>query len=214
MRPPIRLAALTGAKVCFVFTHDSVGVGEDGPTHQPVEQLASLRAIPGLHVIRPADANETIQAWADAVLHDGPTVIVLSRQNITVTTDGEAVCTGAAVVYPADTPHVVLAATGSEVALCTQAAQQLAATGIAAQVVSMPSWDRFDEQSDDFKAGVFPTGVPVLSVEAGVTFGWAKYADASIGIDRFGASAPGGLVLDKLGINIDNVVAQATALAN
>ena len=214
MRPPIRLAALTGAKVCFVFTHDSVGVGEDGPTHQPVEQLASLRAIPGLHVIRPADANETIQAWADAVLHDGPTVIVLSRQNITVTTDGEAVCTGAAVVYPADTPHVVLAATGSEVALCTQAAQQLAATGIAAQVVSMPSWDRFDEQSDDFKAGVFPTGVPVLSVEAGVTFGWAKYADASIGIDRFGASAPGGLVLDKLGINVDNVVAQATALAN
>ena len=214
MRPPIRLAALTGAKVCFVFTHDSVGVGEDGPTHQPVEQLASLRAIPGLHVIRPADANETIQAWADAVLHDGPTVIVLSRQNITVTTDGEAVCTGAAVVYPADTPRVVLAATGSEVALCTQAAQQLAATGIAAQVVSMPSWDRFDEQSDDFKAGVFPTGVPVLSVEAGVTFGWAKYADASIGIDRFGASAPGGLVLDKLGINVDNVVAQATALAN
>lgn len=214
MRPPIRLAALTGAKVCFVFTHDSVGVGEDGPTHQPVEQLASLRAIPGLHVIRPADANETIQAWADAVLHDGPTVIVLSRQNITVTTDGEAVCTGAAVVYPADTPHVVLAATGSEVALCTQAAQQLAATGIAAQVVSMPSWDRFDEQSDDFKAGVFPTGVPVLSVEAGVTFGWAKYADASIGIDRFGASAPGGLVLDKLGINVDNVVTQATALAN
>ncbi len=214
MRPPIRLAALTGAKVCFVFTHDSVGVGEDGPTHQPVEQLASLRAIPGLHVIRPADANETIQAWADAVLHDGPTVIVLSRQNITVTTDGQAVCTGAAVVYPADTPQVVLAATGSEVALCTQAAEQLAATGIAAQVVSMPSWDRFDEQSDDFKAGVFPTGVPVLSVEAGVTFGWAKYADASIGIDRFGASAPGGLVLDKLGINVDNVVAQATALAN
>ena len=214
MRPPIRLAALTGAKVCFVFTHDSVGVGEDGPTHQPVEQLASLRAIPGLHVIRPADANETIQAWADAVLHDGPTVIVLSRQNITVTTDGQAVCTGAAVVYPADTPQVVLAATGSEVALCTQAAEQLAATGIAAQVVSMPSWDRFDEQSDDFKAGVFPTGVPVLSVEAGVTFGWAKYADASIGIDRFGASAPGGLVLDKLGINVDNVVAQATTLAN
>lgn len=214
MRPPIRLAALTGAKVSFVFTHDSVGVGEDGPTHQPVEQLASLRAIPGLHVIRPADANETIQAWADAVLHDGPTVIVLSRQNITVTTDGEAVCTGAAVVRPADTPQVVLAATGSEVSLCTQAADRLAESGIAAQVVSMPSWDRFDEQSDDFKATVFPSGVPVLSVEAGVTFGWAKYADASIGIDRFGASAPGGLVLEKLGINVDNVVAQATALAN
>jgi transketolase len=214
MRPPIRLAALTGAKVCFVFTHDSVGVGEDGPTHQPVEQLASLRAVPGLHVIRPADANETIQAWADAVLHDGPTVIVLSRQNITVTTDGEAVCTGAAIVRSADTPQVVLAATGSEVSLCTQAAEQLAESGIAAQVVSMPSWDRFDEQSNDFKVTVFPSGVPVLSVEAGVTFGWAKYADASIGIDRFGASAPGDLVLEKLGINVDNVVAQATALAN
>lgn len=212
MRPPIRLAALTGAKVCFVFTHDSVGVGEDGPTHQPVEQLASLRAIPGLHVIRPADANETIQAWADAVLHDGPTAIVLSRQNIAVTTNGEAVCTGAAIVYSTEYPQVVLAATGSEVALCTEAAQKLAATGITAQVVSMPSWDRFDEQSDDFKADIFPKGVPVLSVEAGVTFGWAKYANTSIGIDRFGASAPGGLVLDKLGINVDNVVAHATAL--
>jgi transketolase len=124
------------------------------------------------------------------------------------------VCTGAAVVRSADTPQVVLAATGSEVSLCAQAAEQLAKSGIAAQVVSMPSWDRFDEQSDEFKATVFPSGIPVLSVEAGVTFGWAKYADASIGIDRFGASAPGGLVLEKLGINVDNVVAQATALAN
>jgi transketolase len=163
-------------------------------------------------VIRPADANETIQAWADAVLHDGPTAIVLSRQNIAVTTNGEAVCTGAAIVYSTEYPQVVLAATGSEVALCTEAAQKLAATGITAQVVSMPSWDRFDEQSDDFKADIFPKGIPVLSVEAGVTFGWAKYANTSIGIDRFGASAPGGLVLDKLGINVDNVVAHATAL--
>ncbi len=212
MRPPIRLAALSGAKVCFVFTHDSVGVGEDGPTHQPVEQLASLRAIPGLHVVRPADANETIQAWADAVLHDGPTVLVLSRQNITVTTDGEAVCTGAGIVRSGEDPKIVLVGTGSEVSLCVEASEALAAQGVAAQVVSMPSWDRFDDQTDDFKASVFPSGVPVLSVEAGVTFGWAKYADASVGIDRFGASAPGSLVLDKLGINVDNVVAHATAL--
>jgi len=215
MRPPIRLAALSGAKVCFVFTHDSVGVGEDGPTHQPVEQLASLRAIPGLHVIRPADANETIQAWADAVLHDGPTVLVLSRQNITVTTDGQAVCTGAGIVRAADgEPQVVLVGTGSEVSLCGQAADKLAEQGVRSQVVSMPSWDRFDEQDAEFKASIFPAGVPVLSVEAAVSFGWAKYADASVGIDRFGASAPGSLVLDKLGINVDHVVTHATDLVH
>lgn len=214
MRPPIRLAALTGQRVCFVFTHDSVGVGEDGPTHQPVEQLASLRSMPGLHVIRPADGNETIQAWVDAVEHDGPSVIVLSRQNITVTTDGSAIGAGAGVVRPANDPKVVLVGTGSEVSLCVDAAAKLAEQDVAAQVVSMPSWDRFDEQDAAKKAEIFPAGVPVLSVEAGVTFGWAKYADASVGIDRFGASAPGGLVLEKLGINIDNVVAHATALIN
>lgn len=214
MRPPIRLAALSGAKVCFVFTHDSVGVGEDGPTHQPVEQLASLRAIPGLHVIRPADGNETIHAWADAVEHDGPSVLVLSRQNITVTTDGSAVSSGAGIVRSAENPQIVLVGTGSEVSLCVEAAAALATQDIAAQVVSLPSWDRFDAQSPDFKATIFPAGVPVLSVEAGVTFGWAKYADASVGIDRFGASAPGNLVLDKLGMNVDNVVAHATTLIN
>lgn len=212
MRPPIRLAAISGAKVCFVFTHDSVGVGEDGPTHQPVEQLASLRAIPGLHVIRPADGNETIQAWADSVDHDGPTVLVLSRQDITVTTDGSAVAQGAGIVRSTDDAQVVLVGTGSEVSLCVESAEKLAEQGVRAQVVSLPSWDRFDEQSTDFKASIFPAGVPVLSVEAGVTFGWAKYADASVGIDRFGASAPGSLVLDKLGMNVDNVVAHATAL--
>ncbi len=214
MRPALRLAALSGAKVCFVFTHDSVGVGEDGPTHQPVEQLASLRAIPGLHVIRPADGNETIQAWADIVRHDGPSALILSRQNITVTTDGSAVESGAAVVRSADAAQVVLVGTGSEVSLCVEAADTLAADGVAAQVVSMPSWDRFDEQSAEFKASVFPNNVPVLSVEAGVSMGWAKYADSSVAIDRFGASAPGSLVLDKLGMNVDNVVAHATSLLN
>ena len=214
MRPPIRLAALSGAKVCFVFTHDSVGVGEDGPTHQPVEQIASLRAIPGLHVVRPADGNETVQAWADIVRHDGPSVLILSRQNIPVTTDGSAVGRGAGIVRTADDPKVVLVGTGSEVSVCVQAAEALGADGVDAQVVSMPSWDRFDEQDDAFTSSILPAGVPVLSVEAGVTMGWAKYADDSIGIDRFGASAPGELVLEKLGMNVDNVVAHATALLN
>jgi len=212
MRPPVRLAALSGAKAVFVFTHDSVGVGEDGPTHQPVEQLATLRAMPGLHVIRPADGNETVQAWADAVLHDGPTCLVLSRQNIPVTTDGEAVCTGAGIVRSADAPQVVLVGTGSEVAVCLEAAELLAADGVATQVVSMPSWDRFEEQDADFQASIFPMGVPVLSVEAGVTMGWSRYASASVGIDRFGASAPGGTVMAELGINAANVAAQAKNL--
>jgi transketolase len=213
LRPSVRLAALSKAKVVFVLTHDSVGVGEDGPTHQPVEQLASLRVIPELQVLRPADANETAQAWRIAVEHDGPTVLVLSRQNLPVCTDGSAVATGAATLSAAAHPQVVLVATGSEVHLCVAAAEQLASQGIGANVVSMPSWDRFERQSAHYRSSVFPTGVPVLSVEAGTTFGWARYAHDSVGIDRFGASAPGALVLDKLGINIDNIVARATALA-
>ncbi len=213
MRPAVRLAALSGAKVVFVWTHDSVGVGEDGPTHQPIEHLATLRAIPGLQVIRPADANETVAAWEAAVQHDGPTALVLSRQAVTVCTDGSAVATGAAVVRPCDDPQVVLVATGSEVSLCVTAAEQLAAAGIRAAVVSMPSWDRFAAQSASFQDDVLPAGLPVLSVEAAVTFGWERYADESIGIDRFGASAPGDVVMDKLGINVANVVAAATRLA-
>ncbi len=215
MRPPIRLAAMSGAPAVFVFTHDSVGVGEDGPTHQPVEHLASLRAIPALHVIRPADANETVHAWLDAVTCAQPTALVLSRQNIPVTTDGSAVHHGAGVVQrPEGAPQVVLLATGSEVAVCVEAAGVLAERGVAASVVSMPSWDRFEGRPRAYRDEVLPPGVPVLSVEAGVTFGWARWADDSIGIDRFGASAPGALVLDRLGINVDHVVARATALAN
>ena len=213
MRPAVRLAALSQAKVVFVWTHDSVGVGEDGPTHQPVEQLATLRAIPGLQVIRPADANETVEAWKAAVAHDGPTALVLSRQAIPVCTDGSAVATGAAVVRRCDDPQVVLVASGSEVAVCVDAAEALAAAGIGADVVSMPSWDRFAAQSGSFQDSVLPAGLPVLSVEAAVTFGWERYADESIGIDRFGASAPGNVVMDKLGINVANVVAAATRLA-
>ena len=213
MRPPVRLAAISKAKVLFVFTHDSVGVGEDGPTHQPVENLATLRAIPHLQVIRPADANETVEAYKAAVAHDGPTALVLSRQAIPVCTDGSAVATGAGIVRDAAKPQVVLIGTGSEVAVCVDAAAQLATAGIAARVVSMPSWDRFAAQSAAVQAKVFPAGVPTLSVEAATTFGWARWADESIGIDRFGASAPGNVVLEKLGINVANVVARASALA-
>jgi transketolase len=213
MRPPVRLAALSGAKVVFVFTHDSVGVGEDGPTHQPVEHVATLRAIPGLQVIRPADANETVAAWRAAVEHDGPTALVLTRQNVTVCTDGSAVDVGAAVVVDTESPQVVLLGTGSEVSLCVEAAAKLAESGVRARVVSMPSWDRFLGQPAPYRADVLPSGVPVLSVEAGVTFGWAQFADDSIGIDRFGASAPGNVVMEQLGINVANVVARAAALA-
>jgi transketolase len=213
MRPAVRLATISGAKVIFVWTHDSVGVGEDGPTHQPVEHIATLRAIPGLQVIRPADANETVAAWKAAVAHDGPTALVLSRQGVTVCTDGSAVETGAAVVRQADHPQVVIVGTGSEVSLCVEASEQLAAAGIQANVVSMPSWDRFAAQSAGYQDDVLPAGLPVLSVEAAVTFGWERYADESIGIDRFGASAPGNVVMEKLGINVANVVAAATRLA-
>ena len=212
MRPPVRLASLSRAKVVFVFTHDSVGVGEDGPTHQPVEHVATLRAIPGLQVIRPADANETAAAWRACVEHDGPTALVLSRQNITVCTDGSAVERGGAVVHAVDRPALVIVATGSEVSLSIDAAKQLSADGIAVSVVSLPSWDRLARQDPNYRASLFPAGVPVLSVEAATTFGWERFADRSIGIDRFGASAPGSVALDRLGINIDHVVSTARSM--
>jgi transketolase len=213
MRPAIRLAALSKAKCVFIFSHDSVGVGEDGPTHQPVEQLASLRAIPDLQVIRPADPNETVAAWCAAVDHDGPTAIVLSRQNVLSVTDGSAVKDGVGIVGQviAD-PHVVLIGTGSEVGLCTQAAEQLNEVGIKAQVVSMPSWDRYERSDKSQDAKIFPAGVPVVSVEAGVTLGWHKYADHIIGIDRFGASAPGAVALKELGISVEAIVNKVKSL--
>ncbi|HEX6657205.1 MAG TPA: transketolase, partial [Ilumatobacter sp.] len=214
MKPAVRLAAISGAKCTFVFTHDSVGVGEDGPTHQPIEHLAALRSIPELQVIRPADANETAAAWRAAMEHAGPTALVLSRQAIPVCTDGSAVAPGAAVVNGVTDPQVVLLGTGSEVHVCLAAAERLDAGGIRASVVSMPSWDRFLAQPAEYRVSVLPKGVPTLSVEAGSTFGWAAFADDSIGIDRFGASAPGNIALERLGINVDHVVARATSLLN
>ena len=213
VRPALRLAALSQARVVFVFSHDSVGVGEDGPTHQPVEHLATLRAIPGLQVIRPADANETVAAWRTAVATAGPTALVLSRQNLPQITDGSAVEAGAGIIgSPVDNPEVVLVGTGSEVSLCLQAAAMLAAAGHRAQVVSMPSWDRFERSDPAHQARVLPAGVPVLSVEAATTFGWARWSHDQIGIDRFGASAPGARVLSELGIHVDHIVQRAQKL--
>ena len=213
MRPAIRLAAISRAKCVFIFSHDSVGVGEDGPTHQPVEQLASLRAIPGLQVIRPADPNETVAAWCAAVDHDGPTALILSRQNVQSVTDGSAVRNGAGVVRDCQgTPTIILVGTGSEVGLCVDAANELTKTGEKCRVVSMPSWDRFERLTQVDKEKIFTPRTPVLSIEAGVTMGWDRYADSTLGIDRFGASAPGSIALEKLGINLNSAISAATDL--
>ncbi|MFZ9929684.1 MAG: transketolase [Ilumatobacteraceae bacterium] len=213
MKPPVRLAALSRAKCIFVFSHDSVGVGEDGPTHQPIEHLAALRAIPDLQVIRPCDANETARALKVAVEHDGPTALVLSRQNLPVVCDGSAVDAGAGVLRAGD--DVVIVATGSEVSVALDAAERLASESISARVVSMPSWDRFEKfraMNSAAADAILPRSLPTVSVEAGATMGWHKYADECIGIDRFGASAPGATALVNLGIEAGNVVSTVRRL--
>ena len=214
MRPSVRLAAMSGAQCVFVWTHDSVGVGEDGPTHQPIEQVMSLRAIPNLHVIRPADAVEAAGAWALAVDHDGPTALILSRQDLPVLdgSDATKVARGAYAVVEAENPDVILVGTGSEVSLCVEAAGVLMSEGVSTRVVSMPCWKTFDALPEGDRNAVLTSGVPTVSVEAGVTLGWSRYADASVGIDRFGASAPGSQALAELGINVDNVVDTANAV--
>jgi transketolase len=216
MRGAVRLAALSRTKVVYSWTHDSVGVGEDGPTHQPIEHLAALRAMPGLQVIRPADANEVAEAWRIAIDTDGPTALILSRQGLPVldgTAGGDRVSRGGYVLRDSDSPpQVVLVGTGSEVSVCLEAADRLGADGVAARVVSLPCWGLFELQDDGYQSAVLPDGVPTLSVEAATTFGWSRYADASIGIDRFGASAPGEVALAELGITAEHVVAQARTL--
>jgi transketolase len=217
MRPSVRLAALSEAKVVYSWTHDSVGLGEDGPTHQPIEHLMSLRAMPGLRVIRPADANETAAAYRVAINGTGPTALVLSRQNLPVlegTNGHDGVAHGAYVLHDSDSqpPDLVLIGTGSEVSVALDAADLLAADGTRCRVVSMPSWELFAEQSSGYQQDVLPSGVPTLAVEAGVTFGWDRWADVAVGIDRFGASAPGATALANLGINPDNIVSHARAL--
>jgi transketolase len=217
MRPAVRLAALSGTHVVYHWSHDSVGLGEDGPTHQPVEQLAAMRAMPNLRVIRPADANETAQAWRVAVeTTDGPVALVLSRQALPVlegTAANEGVRQGAYVLVESEgEPRLVLIGTGSEVHVCVEAAHLLHADGVATRVVSMPSWELFAVQDPAYREAVLPPDVPRLAVEAASPFGWERYADDSVTIDRFGASAPGKVALEKLGFTPTNVAARAKAL--
>ena len=215
MRPSVRMAALSSAKVIFVWSHDSVGVGEDGPTHHPIEHVASLRAIPDLDVIRPADANEVSQAWEIAINNAGPTAIILTRQNVPVlegTDRTGQVSKGAYVLIDAPDPAVVLAGTGSEVQLCVQAAAALAEDGISSRVVSMPSWEIFGRQDPDYRKEVLPDGIPVVGVEAGVSFGWDQWADRTVTINQFGKSAPGDQVMQVLGISAAAIEAAARDL--
>jgi transketolase len=216
MRGSVRLAALSELPVIYSWTHDSVGLGEDGPTHQPIEHLASLRAMPNLRVIRPADANETATAWRIAIERGGPTALVLSRQNLPVldgTAGNEGVAKGAYVLVDTEgDADVVLLGTGSEVQVCVEAAQRLQADGVAARVVSFPSWELFAEQDEAYQTSVMGVDVARVSVEAGSTFGWALWADASVGIDHFGASAPGAELMEHFGITADNVVDHVKAV--
>jgi len=220
-RPAVRLAALSKAHVIYFFTHDSIGLGEDGPTHQPIEQLASLRAMPGLRLIRPADAKETSAAWQIAVGAHGPTALILSRQDLPVLAEtssspADGVGRGAYVlVRPgggAKPPDIVLIGTGSEVQHCLGAARMLESEGIAALVVSFPSWDLFAAQGAAYRKDVLPPGIPRLAVEAASSFGWERYADATVSIDHFGASAPGAVNMEKFGFTADHVAAQAREL--
>ena len=219
-KPAIRLAALMQVHSLFVFTHDSIALGEDGPTHQPVEHLMAHRAIPGLTDFRPADANETAAAWRLALERKKPCFFALTRQNLPVIDPAgrdlyAGVSKGAYVLEDASDPQVVLIGAGSEVWPVLEAAKLLAAEGIRARVVSFPSWKLFEEQTAEYKASVLPAGVPRLAVEAGATMGWWKYVGLDgdvIGLDRFGASAPGPKVLAELGFTAENVAARAKKL--
>ncbi len=215
LRPSLRLACLMGLPIVYVMTHDSIGLGEDGPTHQPVEHLAALRAIPNLHVLRPADATETVGAWRSAIARtEGPTLLALSRQNLPVLegTDAEEVPRGAYAVTDVAEPDIVLVATGSEVHLAADAATLLGERGVAARVVSMPSWELFEVQDDDYQEAVLPGDVPVLSVEAATSFGWSRWADDHVALDRFGASAPAGDLFDEFGFTPEAVAEAALDL--
>lgn len=222
LRPALRLSALMGVPATYVFTHDSVAVGEDGPTHEPVEQLASLRAMPGLSIIRPADGNETAAAWKVALENStNPTALVLSRQNLPVVTDSheqayEGVKRGAYIVEGSNNADALLLASGSEVGLAVEAKNLLEKEGITASVVSMPSWDLFEKQSEDYKKTVLPDDVTVrLGIEMGASMGWDRYVGHKgdvLAIDRFGASAPGNTVIKEFGFTPENVVKRVKAM--
>ena len=221
MRPSLRIASLMESHSIFVFTHDSIGLGEDGSTHEPIEHLMSLRAMPNLTLLRPADANETTVAWRLAIERRRPVCLVLTRQNLPIMDADkypirDGVARGAYVLAGDQEPaDLIIIATGSEVQLALAARDKLAEQKVAARVVSMPSWELFEEQSPEYRQQVLPAGVPKLAVEAGATLGWYKYVGekgAVIGVDRFGASAPGKVVMEKLGLNVDNVVQHALRL--
>ena len=223
MRPPIRLAALMDLRVVYVFTHDSIGLGEDGPTHQPIEQLLALRAIPNLVVLRPADATETVEAWKTAVSRrEGPTVLVMSRQNLTVLDRGayakaDGVQRGGYVLWEASgTPDVVLIGTGSEVHIALEAGQLLQDKGVMARVVSLPSWELFDAQPVEYRESVLPPDLRArVSIEAATTLGWERYVGldgVAIGVPHFGASAPIGVLYEKFGLTAQRMAEEATRL--
>jgi transketolase len=221
MRPALRLAAIMESHSIFVYTHDSIALGEDGPTHQPIEHLTSLRAMPNMTVLRPADANETTVAWRVAIERRGPVCLVLTRQNLPILDPDKyplrnGVARGAYILAgEQERADVIIIATGSEVQLALATRDKLAEQKIAARVVSMPSWELFEQQSSEYREGVLPKSVPKLAVEAGATLGWYRYVGengAVIGVDRFGASAPGKTVLEKLGLNVENVVKHALQL--
>jgi transketolase len=218
-RSALRMGALQSSHSLYIFTHDSVGLGEDGPTHQPVEHLMALRAIPQLTDFRPADANETAACWQLALERKSASFMALSRQDLPVLDLQkyrvfEGVRRGA-YVLDGSGRDLILVGTGSEVSVILQAAEELKRTGVTATVVSMPSFKIFEEQDEAYKSSVFPRNIPIISLEAGATLGWYKYIGRdgiAIGIDRFGASAPGKIVLEKLGISVSNVVASARTL--
>jgi transketolase len=219
MRPAIRITAISGIPTVFVFTHDSVGLGEDGPTHQPIEHLPSLRAMPNLVLIRPADANEVTEAWKFAINHrDGPTALALTRQNLpildrSVTAPASELGRGAYVLRDFGKPEIILIASGSEVSLIYEAAQKLADEGRGVRVVSFPSWALFEKQDEAYRESVLPKNVTArLAVEAGATFGWERYAKSMIGIDHYGASAPYKIIFENFGFTVANVVAKAKEL--
>lgn len=225
MRPPLRLAAIMKKRIIMVYTHDSIGLGEDGTTHQPIEQLVGLRSVPNMTVLRPADPNETAHAWRVAIEHtDGPVCLVFTRQTVP-TIDQEkyakakGVEQGAYILSDCDgKPDLILIASGSEVHLIVEAQKQLKEENIAARVVSMPSWNLFDKQDASYKENVLPKDVKKrLSVEAGSPLGWHKYVTNEgdiIGIDKFGESAPGEQIMEEYGFSVDNVVKKAKALLN
>jgi transketolase len=221
MRPTIRLAALMELPVIYVFTHDSIGLGEDGPTHQPIEHLMSLRAIPNLTTFRPADANETAVGWRVALENlDGPTALILTRQSLPILPfETEGAARGAYILSPGskpEQPDVILIGTGSEVQLALKAQELLAAGGIAARVVSMPSWELFDQQPADYRESVLPANITArVAIEAGRPLGWERYVGlrgTAIGLNRFGASAPYKTIFEKLGITAEAMADAARGL--